>query len=751
MNNIKNKILSLTLTLALIMSAILPATTVFASEDSYTRTTITLKDLDSNSRIQNSNISIKNSSGAQMTFTLSSDGSYDYNASGSGQSLLTSNSYGKIVVDNLPVGTYTCVDENKTGSYISNGNPTFNLASISSNVEVAMDYEQNVGTLKVTLLDEDTNAPIEKSRFVLVNSSGNTLDITYNGSTYECTNSQSGAGEFITSSAGVATVEGVPVGTYTLKQIETLSTYNSELVSSTVTITAKQTTSKTVYNKKSYGDLSVSITNSSDSLVGGYEFKITNSSDKEMTFTKVSDNKYYYDESSTNTTLVMDTDASLVVMGISEGSGYKLTQTKGVDDYGDLTAQTFSIVNTKTTALKYSAEGKSGGISLAVSNEASQSVESVGFELYKDETIQYFKLSNGKYVLTEDSDDLSVILSDEDGLISVENAAVGDYSIKQVSSPDGYSVSEDTLDITVSAGLTTEETFVVKKTNAFLKFVGPKGESVEGLSISIFTEEGEQEATVLTNKSGYIYLDELVPGDYYYNITEVVSGYSVNNNNNNFSVMSDMTISTEEDTVVQNSQIEVTVTCDGDESLEGYYYTLTNADGDVFSAKSNSLGVALFENVPFGVYSVSTTVAENGKESISVLADVIIVDSTFDNEDGKIDVEITSEFLDSMTALSTESDDGGFKVSTVIGILFLIALIATAAYFAKPFMEKLKAEKEDTIVELEGSDEPVPSIVTSEEEVEETEDISIDDVIIPSDIEDRKPKTVDFKNDPFKK
>lgn len=117
--------------------------------------------------------------------------------------------------------------------------------------------------------------------------------------------------------------------------------------------------------------------------------------------------------------------------------------------------------------------------------------------------------------------------SDQNGLVLFSDVDAGDYTVKELSSPDGYALNSNTYDITLSSNgtvylkgqapsTTTINNKVAienSKTKVVLTKTNDDGDPVENVSINVFNDLGYDE-TFTTDSNGKIVIEGIAPGDY---------------------------------------------------------------------------------------------------------------------------------------------------------------------------------------------------------------------------------------------
>ena len=211
--------------------------------------------------------------------------------------------------------------------------------------------------------------------------------------------------------------------------------------------------------------------------------------------------------------------------------------------------------------------------------------------------------------------------TDENGYACTENLPLGRYTVVELPTEDNYWLTELGFhDVTVKAGETTVDTWLNKEQGlVWLYKKTNTGESVEGWHITVYTDEDctQKVGTLITNadgKAGY-YLD---PGTYwaketgdehgrfedeYWMVDETVQKFEIKPHE-------DVSITF---TNVQYGRLKITKTVEGDGSVEGWQFKITDAVGKVLDGSpfaTDEDGIILSGNLLPGQYTVEELLPE---------------------------------------------------------------------------------------------------------------------------------------------
>ena len=212
--------------------------------------------------------------------------------------------------------------------------------------------------------------------------------------------------------------------------------------------------------------------------------------------------------------------------------------------------------------------------------------------------------------------------TDANGYACTDNLPLGRYTVVELPTEDNYWLTELGFhDVTVKAGETTVDTWLNKEQGLvwFYKKTNT-GQSVEGWHITVYTDEActQKVGTLITNEDGRAgyYLD---PGTYwaketgdehgrfedeYWMVDETVQKFEIKPHE-------DVSITF---TNVQYGKLKVVKTVQGDASLEGWQFKITDAEGKVLDGSpfaTDEDGIILTGNLLPGTYTVEELLPED--------------------------------------------------------------------------------------------------------------------------------------------
>ena len=410
-----------------------------------------------------------------------------------------------------------------------------------------------------------------------------------------CTNLVSGP--YTTNSSGKLSVSGLAAGTYYVKELgNTDSSIDSLYICAStnpqrVTITSGQTASVSFYNKRNTGNIQlVKKTNTGENL-GGWKIGL------------------YTDSACTKpvsgSPFTTGSDGTVTVSGLQPGTLYAKEIPTDDSYWGFDTAVKTVVIQANQTASVTFTNTHYGRIQIVKTTNTGNNLGGWTFRI---------RDSNGKTV--------GDYTTDENGYAITGNLPLGRYTVVELPTEDTYWAGELGFHtVLVTGGKDTVDTWlnreqglvwIYKKTNT--------GESVEGWHITIYSDaECTQEVgTVITSadgKAGHY----LSPGTYYAKETGDELGRFEDEYWMVDETVQKIEILPHEDTEiiftnVQYGKLKIQKTVEGDGSLAGWEFRVTDAHGNVVEGSpftSGEDGVILTANLLPGEYTVEELLPED--------------------------------------------------------------------------------------------------------------------------------------------
>ena len=313
------------------------------------------------------------------------------------------NNDGEIIFSNLKKGTYYIKETNTLNDYILDENYYKVTLSLNSNnriddIFLEFDNILKKGNILITKKDKDTNLPIKDTKFVIMKDEKNIF-------------------EGYTNELGIIEIKNLPLGTYTIKEVETAYGYilNEEIYE--VTIYDNNITKLVeVKNELQKGNLVIK--------------KIdidTNLPMKDIKFIIMKDNNVIY-EGYTNK------EGILEINNLPLGT-YFIKEVEAPDCYvkNEINYEVSLLEHQKTEVIVIKNELKRGNLTIKKVDENTQKpLYNTEFIILKDNTIIYKGITN------------------KDGILKIDNLTLGLYTIKEIKASNGYNINEEEISIIIT-------------------------------------------------------------------------------------------------------------------------------------------------------------------------------------------------------------------------------------------------------------------------------------------------------------
>ncbi|MHC6178670.1 SpaA isopeptide-forming pilin-related protein [Clostridium sp. JNZ X4-2] len=292
-----------------------------------------------------------------------------------------------------------------------------------------------------------------------------------------------------------------------------------------------------------------------------------------------------------------------------------------------------------------------GNIQFKKTDQNGNPLKGAVFTLYKigedGKTLTAVKGADGKDLTAVSGADDVEGAAVTDGLVTFRNIEYGSYAIKETTPPSGYYLSSKVLDANITedgstvyarpAGDTESDIYSLSDTripggggsiqgNITLKKTDEGGNALSGAVFTLYNSSGNPVQTATSDASGAAQFTKVQPGKYTVKETVAPAGYVLSTQVIPVEINMSKTydIGTVKDTK-NAAAIEVKKTDANGNALSGAEFTLYNSGVKVASAVSGQDGIARFDNVVYGNYTIKETRAPAGydlnQDTLSVQVD----------------------------------------------------------------------------------------------------------------------------------
>ncbi|MBR2422351.1 MAG: hypothetical protein IKB09_08390, partial [Oscillospiraceae bacterium] len=212
--------------------------------------------------------------------------------------------------------------------------------------------------------------------------------------------------------------------------------------------------------------------------------------------------------------------------------------------------------------------------------------------------------------------------TDKNGMLTLNGTFPhGDYYIRELAAPDGWKISADRFDLSITPDRKAADENVLRvlmvdaihneliHTKVTLTKTDITGEkTLPGAIIEVYNEAGKIIYRDTTDEMGRIANIPVTPGHYTFREVYAPDGYALNDVTMSFTVSEDGVVTG--DTTIRDdyTRFSIEKLDEADEPLAGVEFSLVSSNGvAIMSTRTDRNGIATFEKVPFGTYRVVET------------------------------------------------------------------------------------------------------------------------------------------------
>ncbi|WP_445661289.1 SpaA isopeptide-forming pilin-related protein [Bacillus sp. FSL L8-0642] len=529
---------------------------------------------------------------------------------------VTTNEKGIAEVKDLPFGDYFVKEISAPEGYIKVDTPVKVTIDNTSVMKIVMKNTKKVenGQFKLLKKDSESGQLLPGAKFDVIDKDGNVVET------------------IITDGKGEALSKQLPVGTYTLKEVEAPKGY--ELSSSLVhvDVAANNTVTVDVLNKKIV-----------EKATGQFEIVKVDANDK----TKVlSDAEFeVYKDGKKVETLRTDKTGKVISQKLEPGT-YTLKETKAPQGYKLLKEEIEVVVEANKVVQVQVENAKELGSLQVIKKDAESGKVLEGAE---------FRLKNENGQLVGEAE-----TTNKDGVVQFENLVPGKYTLEETKAPEGYKAVEVTVEVNVVANEVVKQEVMNEKVTGQFEIVkvdaNDKAKVLSGAEFTVY-KDGKKVAELKTDESGKVMSPKLPLGEYTVKETKAPEGYKLSNKEWKVTIQNEkevVKVEAENERILGSLQIIKTDDKDQAKRLAGAEFTLKDAQGNVVKEgiTTDKSGIVKVDGLVPGEYTLEETKAPEGYELTKQVIHVTV--------DGEkvIDVKVTnSKSLGQFEIVKVDAED----------------------------------------------------------------------------------------------
>ncbi|MGV2622827.1 UNVERIFIED_CONTAM: SpaA isopeptide-forming pilin-related protein, partial [Halobacillus marinus] len=538
---------------------------------------------------------------------------------------LTTNEEGMFIVRDLAPGDYAFVETKAPEGYEKNEREypvTIDENQITVK-EVTAENEIIKGSVELLKIGEEEE-PLEGAEFKLLDSEGNEVQT-----------------ELVTGEDGKMTVNDLRPGNYAF--VETKAPFGHELDETPVPFEIIESQQETIQvemgNERSMGSFELTKVGEDGKLLEGVTYELQDENGETI-----------------QADLKTMENGVLRIDDLKPGK-YQLVETASIDGYIiDPTPVPFEIaIGDKLKTAMVVNDLKTGSVELTKTGEGAEKLQGAVFNLLDaDGEMKY-----------------SNLVTDENGMIYVDDLKPGAYQFVEVDAPFGYVLDESPVSFTMPFNPT--EVVKVDKDNSQqtsgfeLTKTGEGGETLEGVVFELQDASGETiAANLVTDENGKITRGGLKPGIYQLVETETNDGYQLMTGPETFEIELGQTALTAVD--IENEyatgSVELTKLGEEEEVLEGAEFKLLDKAGEIVEEGlvTDESGKIVVEDLKPGNYQFIETKAPFGHD---LNEEAVSFEIVFDQQE-VLNVEKSNERTTSAVELIKTGEDG----KTLEGVVY---------------------------------------------------------------------------------
>ncbi|MEW4216817.1 choice-of-anchor A family protein [Bacillus cereus] len=529
---------------------------------------------------------------------------------------VTTNEKGIAEVKDLPFGDYFVKEINAPEGYIKVDTPVKVTIDNTNVIELVMKNTRKVenGQFKLLKKDSESGQLLPGAKFDVIDKDGKVVET------------------IVTDDKGEALSKQLPVGSYTLKEVEAPKGYELSSSSVSVDVEANKVVTVDVVNKKI-----------PEKVTGQFEIVKVDAEDK----TKVlSDAEFeVYKDGKKVDTLRTDKTGKVVSQKLEPGK-YTLKETKAPQGYKLLKEEIEVVVEANKVVEVQVENAKELGSLQVIKKDSESGKVLAGAE---------FKLKNEAGQVVGEAK-----TTNKDGVVKFENLEPGKYTLEETKAPEGYKALEVTVEVNVVANEVVKQEVMNEKVMGQFEIVkvdaNDKTKLLSGAEFEVY-KDGKKVAELKTDESGKVMSPKLPLGEYTVKETKAPAGYKLSNKEWKVTIQNEkevVKVEAENEKILGSLQIIKMDDKDQTKRLAGAQFTLKDAKGNVVKEgiTTDKSGTVKVDGLVPGEYTLEETKAPEGYELTKQIIHVTV--------DGEkvVDVKVTnSKSLGQFEIVKVDAED----------------------------------------------------------------------------------------------
>ncbi|OWW09885.1 adhesin, partial [Bacillus sp. MB353a] len=513
---------------------------------------------------------------------------------------VTTNEKGIAEVKDLPLGDYFVKEINAPEGYIKVDTPVKVTIDNTNVIELVMKNTKKVenGQFKLLKKDSESGQLLPGAKFDVIDKDGKVVET------------------IVTDDKGEALSKRLPVGSYTLKEVEAPKGYELSSSSVSVDVEANKVLTVDVVNKKI-----------PEKVTGQFEIVKVDAEDKTKVLSDAEFEVYKYGKKVD--TLRTDKTGKVVSQKLEPGK-YTLKETKAPQGYKLLKEEIEVVVEANKVVEVQVENAKELGSLQVTKKDAESGKVLAGAE---------FKLKNEAGQVVGEAK-----TTNKDGVVKFENLVPGKYTLEETKAPEGYKALEVIVEVNVVANQVVNQEVTNEKVTGQFEIVkvdtNDKTKLLSGAEFEVY-KDGKKVAELKTDESGKVMSPKLPLGEYTVKETKAPAGYKLSNKEWKVTIQNEkevVKVEAENEKILGSLQIIKMDDKDQTKRLAGAEFTLKDAKGNVVKEEitTDKSGTVKVDGLVPGEYTLEETKAPEGYELTKQIIHVTV--------DGEkvIDVKVTN-------------------------------------------------------------------------------------------------------------